>query len=627
MRRLVRLVALFASVLSVEVASGQQSLNKLTLEELMDINITSVARTPDTLQRTAAAVTIITAEEIRRSGATNIPELLRVVPGLQVARFNGGSWAITARGFNSNAANKLLVQIDGRTVYSPIFSGTFWETQEIVLDEIDRIEVVRGPGATLYGANAVNGIINIITRSAHQTTQNYLLLRGGGREDLGLVSGRAAGKVDADTSYRVDFKYSYRDQLVFSNGNGSQDSTRLGRAGFRVDSSKGATDIMVSGDFYNGLEGVAAREDAKLMGGNILTRIVHRFAGGSELQLLSYYERDYRRVPLQSEFYQRIFDLDLQHHFQIGRSRITWGGQLRRSSDVTKDTPVLVFTPRSRVYPLLTAFAEHEVSLAQDRVTVTAGTKIEHNDFSGVEVQPSVRTSWLMKTNHSIWAAVSRAVRTPTRFDSDIRFGPPALTIVGNPGFRSESVIAYEGGYRAHPHPRLSLDAAIFYNVYDRLRTLEFAGAGRVNILNGLNARTRGVELETSVDATSWMRVRGNYSFLGKRLSFDTGHSDIFGSTLEANDPPHQFLLQVATDLPHRLEFDAMVRFVDRLPAPVVPRYTELDGRLGWNVTPRLELSLIGKNLLRPHHPEFGGAGPTRVEAERNIYGKIGIRF
>jgi iron complex outermembrane recepter protein len=605
----------------------QEELKKLSLEDLMDINVTAVSRNATPILRTAAAITVLTAEDIRRSGVTNIPELLRLVPGLNVARQNAGSWGISARGFNSVAADKMLVLIDGRTVYSPLFSGTFWETLDLVLDDIERIEVVRGPGATLWGANAVNGIINIVMKSAFQTKGTYAVLRGGGAYDLASAAARYGGSLRQDTNYRLSAKYSYRDQMKFANGTDAQDSTRFGRLGFRVDRARTADDITVEGDFYNGLAGFPGRQDSKLFGGSVQGRLVHRFSN-SELQVQTYFQRDYRRVSLQSEFFQRVFDVDVQHRIPVGsHHRFTWGAEYRWNADETRPTAVLSFVPAERTYPMVTSFVQDEISLAANRVEIDVGSKFEHNDFSGFEIQPSVRANWLIEENQAVWASVSRAVRTPTRFDSDIRFSPPGLTIFGNPDFKAEALVAYEAGYRASPNRRFSLDIATFINVYDRLRSVEFRPSNRALELNNLNARTYGGEVEGNFDATSWLRLRTNYSYLFKRLTTESGTVDLFAGTLEGNDPRNQFLVQALTNLPGRLEWDTTLRFVGSLPAPVVPHYTELDSRLGWDPIPGLEVSLIGRNLLDRAHPEFGPPSPFREEVERNIYVRLAFRF
>jgi iron complex outermembrane recepter protein len=628
LRKVAVLVLLLRTLYAGAQDVSQNELKKLSLEELMDLNVTSVARTADPLARTAAAVTVITAEDIRRSGATNIPEILRLVPGMDVARFGSGSWAISARGFNSTAADKMLVLIDGRTVYSPLFSGTFWEVQDLLLDEIERIEVIRGPGGTLWGANAVNGVISIITKTAHQTKGTLTKLWGGGAEDLGGLGSRFGSSFGSDVSYRVDGKYSYRDQLKLANGGDAKDSTRLGLIGFRADVAKSNDDFTLEGSFYNGLEGNLGRQNSKFLGGSLLGRSVHRFSSKSELQLQTYFERDYRRVNLQSEFVQRIFDIDLQHHFRINEQhQLAWGAEYRWNSDETQPTIVLSFLPQERTYPLETAFVQDEISLARDRVRLTIGTKVEHNDFTGFEAQPSARANWLVRPDHAVWAAFTRAVRTPTRFDTDIRFGPPGFAFFGNPDFKSEELFAYEIGYRGRPARKLSLDLAAFINKFDRIRSLEFEPPGRILETNHTNAKTAGGEVAANYDLTSWLRLRGNYSLLSKHLDFDPGHSDLFGGTLEGNDPHHQFVVQALTDIRKHFEWDLTGRFVSSLPAPPVPRYFEMDTRFGWNPKPSLELSVVGRNLLDKQHPEFGPPGPLRGEVKRNIYGRIALKF
>ena len=601
---------------------------RLSLEDLLDIDVTTVARRPEALGQTAAAITVITGEDIRRSGVTSIPEALRLVPGLDVARFNAGSWAISSRGFNSTAANKLLVMIDGRTVYSPLFSGTFWEIQDMPLDDIARIEVVRGPGTTLWGANAVNGIINIITKSAHQTKSTVLILTGGGADDLALGTLRAGAGLGPNTSYRVFGKYFYRDQLKLANGNNADDSMRLGRTGFRLDSTRGANEFTVSGDFYRAIAGLLNRpEPAKLLGGNLLGRWNRTISNRSQFQLQLSYERMDRRIPLQSDFHQNIFDIDLQQQIAVGSHNVVWGAGFRWNRDATIPTPVLFFSPQDRTYPVSSAFIQDEISLHGNEVKLTVGSKFEHNDFSGFEAQPSVRGSWAIRPEHFIWGAVTRAVRTPTRFDSDIRFGPPGLQIVGNPDFTSENVVAYEAGYRSGAQ-RFSYDLSTFFNVYDNLRSLEvLAVPGRIGEFNNLNAHTYGGEVSLKYDALEWLRFNVGYSFLEEHLKTDLGHFDVFNGTIEGNDPKQQFFVRGSADFSHNIEVDSTLRFVSQLPSPPVPRYMELDGRFGWNPTPQVELSIIGRNLFDNQHPEFGPLSPFREEVQRNIYGRMAFRF
>ena len=610
---------------------GQESarnLKKLSLEELLEMDVTSVTRREDSLARTAAAVTVLTSEDLRRLGATSIPEALRLVPGLQVARASAGGWAISSRGFTNAASNKLLVLIDGRPVYSPIFAGVFWDIQDVIMDDVERIEVVRGPGATLWGANAVNGVINIITRSAHDTRGVLSSTSGGGSTDLLRTAIQVGGGPDPDVSYRVFSKYFYRDESTLANGGDGHDASRLLTTGFRSDITGASSDWTLMGEIYNGLTGIRGRDDAKLLGGNVLARWKRRISNNSSLQVQAYFERNYRRVPLQSDFNQRTFDIEVQHDFTIENHHIVWGAEYRWNKDTTRPTPVLFFEPAERTYPMWTGFVQDEISLAADSVRLLVGSKFEHNDYSATEFQPSVRVAWMIRPDHHLWAGVSRAVRTPTRFDADIRFSPPGITFTGNPDFDSEKLIAYEVGYRGRPASRLSADIATFINDYDDIRSLELGSPpGRVDILNNLNARTYGGEVSFTYDALEQTRLSGGYSYLHKRLSVDAGHIDLFNGTLEGNDPKHQFFVRQTTNLPAHLEFDSTFRFVDNLPNPVVPHYFEMDLRLGWTPTERWEFAIVGQNLLDAQHPEFNGPSPFRSEVVRNIYGRVKFRL
>jgi iron complex outermembrane recepter protein len=627
-----RCIFAFVLLTAIQWAAHAQNppaeIKRLSIEELLDLDVTSVSRRAEPLGQTAAAVTVITGEDIRRSGATSIPEALRLVPGLEVARFNAGSWAISSRGFNSTAANKLLVMIDGRTVYSPLFSGTFWEIQDMPLDDIARIEVVRGPGATLWGANAVNGIINIITKSAHQTKGTVFIATGGGAEDLAAGTLRAGAALGVDTSYRVFGKYFYRDQLKFANGADANDSMRLGRTGFRLDSTHGSDDFMVTGDFYNSNGDLANTPlSARVLGGSMLGRWNRTISNRSQLQLQTSYERMDRRIPGQSDFHQKIFDIDLQDQIMLGLHNVVWGAGYRWNHDDTIPTPVLLFSPQDRTYPVTSAFVQDEMSLRGNQVKLSLGSKFEHNDFSGFEAQPSARISWAIKPEHFVWGAVTRAVRTPTRFDSDIRFGPPFLQFVGNPDFKAENVLTYEVGYRTGAR-RFSYDISTFFNVYDNLRSLELQGGPTTLVeFNNLNAHTYGAELSGKYDAFEWLRFNLGYWFLQEKLKTDPGHFDFFNGTIEGNDPRNQFFIRGSADVAHNIELDSTLRFVDNLLSPPVPHYTELDARFGWNLTPKIELSIIGRNLLDRQHPEFGPPGPFREETQRNVYGRVAIRF
>ena len=607
----------------------QSDLKRLTLEELMDVNVNAVSRKEEPLGPTPAAVTVITAEDIRRSGVTSIPEALRLVPGVQVARVNASSWAISARGFNTQVSNKMLVQIDGRTVYSPIFGGVFWELQDLVLDDIARIEVVRGPGATLWGTNAVNGIVNIVTKSAHQTKTTAIILTGGGADDLGLASFRMGGALTPDTSYRVASKYFYRDQMVLPDGSDSKDSSRFGRTRFRIDSTQGANEWTLEGDVFRGFEGLLGRPDAKLLGGDVLARWSRKISNDSSIQIQASYDRLLQRETLNFDIRERMANVDLQHQFAVGRHNVIWGGGYRWQADTTFPMPLIRFEPAKRTYPLGTAFIQDEISVSQNRLKLEIGSKFEHNDFTGFEMQPSIRASWAIHPDEFIWGAVSRAVRTPTRFDTDTEVTFPGVRLLGNSNFGSEAVVAFESGYRSRVARRLSVDIATFFNIYDNLRNTEPRGQpGVFMFFNNLNGKTYGGELSASYNVLDRLRITANYSYLGKHLRLEPGHLDIFGTQLEGNDAKHSFQVRGSADMPHRVEIDSAVRFVSRLPLPSIPGYFELDSRLGWLPDPRVELSIIGRNLLHAHHAEFNQPLPTPPEeVQRNVYGRVALRF
>ncbi|HYO16684.1 MAG TPA: TonB-dependent receptor [Thermoanaerobaculia bacterium] len=612
-----------------EIASSD--LKNLSIEELMEIDVTSVSRRSERLVEAAAAITVLTNDEIRRSGATSLPEALRLANGLHVARFDSRTWAISARGFNISTANKMLVLIDGRSVYTPLFSGVFWDVQDVLLDDIERIEIIRGPGATLWGANAVNGVINIITRSARDT-QGGLVTLGTGTEDRGLAAARYGGVLGERTSYRGYAKYHYIDALALSRGGSAEDPLRRAQGGFRVDSQISDRDALTfQGDVYEGVIGELTRSDTDVDGGNLLGHWTRQLSGESALELQVYWDRTHRRVPGQFEEDRDTLDLDFQHRLPLGtRHDLVWGLGYRVSRDDIVNAPLITWVPDSDTQELFSAFAQDEISLMGDRLRLTLGSKLEANESTGLEVQPSVRAAWTPDSRQTLWGAISRAVRTPTRIDEDVRFLLPngSVLIQGSRDFESEDLLAYELGYRYQPASGLSLDLATFYNVYDDLRTQEPPASGApfpITLGNNLNAETWGIELRSNFRVTPWWRGHAAYAWFRKDFSFDPGSRDPTGGTAEGNDPEHRFLLRSSIDLPRNLELDAWLRYVDSLPQPFIPAYTELDLRFGWRVNDRLDLSLVGQNLLHERHPEFFTTIPKEVQ--RGVYGKATWRW
>lgn len=609
-------------------------LKRLSLEQLMEIDVTSVSRRSEPVSGAAAAITVITGDDLRRSGATSLPEALRIFASMQVAQSNGNTWAISSRGFNTTTSNKLLVLIDGRSVYTPLFSGVFWDVQDVPFEDIERIEIIRGPGATLWGANAVNGVINILTRSSRDT-QGTLVSLGAGVEQKALVTARQGGKLGEGASYRAYGSYSYADSLALANGDSARDPLRRGQAGFRLDrEDRGAGSLSLQGDAYHGLAGqsVVVRTDTVLDGANLLGRWTHNYSEDSGSDLQVYYDYTHREIPRWFEEHRHTLDVDYQHRLPFGkRHEVVWGAGYRVTRDQVGNSPGVAFLPDSVTESLFSAFAQDEIALAP-RLRLTLGTKLEHNHWTGFELQPSARLAWTPNERRTLWGAVSRAVRTPTRYDEDIVFFSPtgSPTLGGSSAFQAEELLAWELGYRVQPRTGLLVDVAAFYNVYDNLRSYEPAAPPAVfpyHFGNELNADTWGIEARTSWQATSWWRLHAAYAYLGKDLSLDPGSYDPTDGKLEGNDPRSRFTLRSQMDLARGFELDGTLRYVGRLPSPVVPAYTELDLRLGWQATDRLEISVVGRNLLHSRHPEFGPPTPLREEVQRGAYGKVTWRF
>jgi len=597
-------------------AEDPASFAELSLEELGNIEITSVSKAPEWLSTAASSVYVITGKEIRRSGVTSIPEALRLAPNLQVAQVDSSQYAISARGFNSLTANKLLVLIDGRSVYTPLFSGVFWDAQDTILEDIERIEVISGPGGTLWGANAVNGVINIITRNARDT-EGILLGAGVGDEDRILGSFRYGQKVSDTLAYRLYGKYFDRDDTVLANGDDAGDSWDKGQGGFRVDWNPGVDSLTFQGDAYRGSIDQDYPSEQTIEGENLLGRWTRELAGDASLQLQVYFDHAERDLPGSFAEVRNTYDVELQHRFTLaGRHEIIWGAGYRTSSDHVKNSAMFVFSPSHRRLDVPSIFVQDRIALWKDRLHLTLGSKLEHNDYTDFEIQPNVRLSWQVHEGHFLWAAISRAVRTPARLDRDL-FSPasPPFLLEGGEDFESETVLAYELGYRMQPHPRLSLALALFYNDYDRLRTLEPDYIpGYLIVNNAGEGETYGVELWGEALLTDNWRFKAGYAYVEKDMRVSSGSID----PMEFNDGKHRVVVRTSIDVTPEIEFDGTLIYVSELPDPDVPAYTRLDLRLGWKPVQGLEISLIGRNLLDPQHPEFG-AEPDRSEIERSV--------
>jgi iron complex outermembrane recepter protein len=666
----------FAAVSPASAQTTNRPLSDLTsmpLEKLMDVQVTTFSRREERASQTAGAVHVITAEDIRRSGVTSIPEALRLAPGMQVARVDSHQWAISARGFNDVFANKLLVMIDGRSVYTPLFSGVFWDVQDTLMEDIERIEVIRGPGATLWGANAVNGIINIITKSAGET-QGSLMTLGAGTEERGFGAYRYGGKLGESGHYRLYAKYFSRDDSVLSSGNDSNDAWDMVRAGFRGDWGKATdpTTFTLQGDAYGGklhqtyatirqvpnpfpppsllFAPTNTPDRYDVAGGNILGRWTRTFSAESDLRLQAYFDHTLRDTVIFGED-RDTFDLDTQYRFPIGQSQdVVMGAGYRMTHDDVRNEFGVSLFPDSRATHLFSTFVQDEITIVPDTLLLTLGSKFEHNDFTGFEVQPSGRLLWTPHPKHTVWASISRAVRTPSRAEDDLRlnqalaagFSPAVRSIFGNRDFDSEKVVAYELGYRVLPHARLSLDVATFYNDYDQLRSLEGSPVVRFTprpphvgfvVGNGLEGETYGVEIASTYQMRDWWRWQVSYTVLEMQMHTQPGSTDaaLSGTALriEGSNPHHQFQLRSSVDLPHNIELDAGLRHVDSLSAQGIPSYTVMDLRIGWRPAKNWEFSIVGQNLLDSQHPEFTPSfiGTQLTEVQHSVYGKVTWRF
>jgi iron complex outermembrane recepter protein len=662
------LSVLFSLTVNGWASSSVNDMTNLSLEDLMRVEVTSVSKKGEQVSDAAAAVFVITQEDIRRSGVTNIPDALRMVPGVEVARIDSNKWAVSARGFNSRFATKLLVLMDGRSVYSPVFSGVWWDVQDTLLEDIDRIEVIRGPGATLWGANAVNGVINIITKKAGETLGGLATV-GAGTEERGFGSVRYGLKLGEKTDVRAYAKYFNRDGLVNSSGTETPDDWEQFRTGFRLDHGPSAqNNFTLQGDYYRGKSGsvyniptltvpfsTAFQEKADLAGGNILGRWNHVFSNDSQLSLQAYYDRTERGDALAGENRDTV-DFDLQHRFKwIGGQEIIWGLGYRVTRDAIQNTDLRTVNPSSRTDQLYSGFVQDDITLIENRLRWIIGSKFEHNDYTGYEVQPNTRLIWTPSKDQSVWGAVSRSVRTPSRAEQTVRTNvaviPPGQE--GNPGplpiqvqfqgssnFQSEEVIAYELGYRLRPIDRLTFDLAGYYNRYNKLRSstgipdsppILVSNGGSpylvstIDLNNGLDADIYGVELALEWQPLDWWRIKGSYTFAEMKIDQKITLAEAQNQSL----PRHQFSLRSNMNLGKEIEADAWLRYVDGFDNGGVPSYLTLDLRLAWRPVKKLELALVGQNLLQNQHQEFRPEqfSTTVYEVQRGVYGKLTWKF
>ena len=603
-----------------QFAASVEDLRGLSIDELANLEITSVSRGPQSVSDAPAAVYVITHDAIVRSGATQIPEILRLAPNLRVIRTGASRYVVTARGFSGSStaqaySNKLLVLIDGRSVYTPLFSGVYWDMQDIPPDEIERIEVISGPGATLWGANAVNGVINIITRNAGDTQGGLAEVTAGNLDQSATL--QYGGRISNKLAYRLYVREYAGNNTETASGGHVHDHWSKPQGGFRLDWTPSAADsILVEGDAYQGSEARTGAPDEGIDGRNLTVNWTHGFADGSSLQILGYYDHAGRVDPAGGNFHIDTFDLDAQHSFALGqRNQIVWGGGLRVSPYRINGTPSLFFAPASRTLTLANAFVQDTIAIS-DTLSAVLGMKLEDDPYSGVTPLPSGRIAWKPNTVSLLWAAISRAIRSPTPFDRDVVEQIPGVRLTGNPDFRTEKLTAYEIGGRMQPSPAWSFSVSAFYNVYNDLRSIELTPDPSTLILswgNGMQGYDYGFEAWSDYQLLPWWRLSASFSELVEQFGFKAGSSGLLGVSQIGDDPRERAALRSSMDLGPDITLDADLRYVGVLPDPHVPAFVELDASVGWNVSQSVRLSLSGFDLLHARHQEFPAPDASAV--------------
>lgn len=641
----------------------EADINDFSLEDLMEIEVTSVSKKSQKLLDTAAAVFVITNEDIRRSGVTSIPEALRMAPGMSVNKIDSNKWAITSRGFSGRYANKLLVMIDGRSVYDTNFSGTYWENQDVLLEDIDRIEVIRGPGGTLWGANAVNGVINIITKHASETVGGYIEA-GAGSEEKGFAGGRYGIQINENSFGRVYLKAFERDDSTTKSGYDSMDDWSMLRGGFRFDNHYSDNNTLtVQGDVYDGELSTYANtiyntapferevvDTGDTSGWNILGRWTHNLESSSEFTLQVYYDKFIREEQL-IHIDRDTLDIDFQHRFFIGQSHdVLWGASYRFTNDQIKNTDLLSYTDNSPSENLYGVFVQDEITLYQDRLWLTVGAKFQHSNLTVFGLQPSARILWIPHEKHRLWASVSHAENSPSHTERYLNtLGarvdapgplPTILSVAGQEQFQPGEMRAWEIGYRVIPSTSVTIDTAIFYNSYSALTSLE-PGVPIIHptyvevpsvFQNSAKANVWGAEIAASWQMQREVQVDFSYSYLRKNIESLTGNNLV----VDHLEPKHRASIRTAIDLSNNVQLDFWLKYTSRyeldpqslLVTEAPSNYLTLDTRLGWNPTEDLTIELVGQNLLESQHIEYRARNYVMPsEIERSIYGQISWKF
>ena len=624
---------LLASPAWAQQVAAADNVQGLSIEQLANVEITSVSKAPQSLSTAAAAVYVISHDDVVRSGAISLPEMLRLAPNLEVMQTSPSRYAISARGFNGNDAdqnfsNKLLVLIDGRSVYTPLYSGVYWDMQDVLADDVERIEVVGGPGGTLWGANAVNGVINIITRKSADTSGGVVTLQPGDQYSSAAVQYGLA-LTDKITA-RAYFKDFYQRSFNTEAGVSAHDGWSRPQAGFRVDWDGGPDQLTLSGDVYGGANGQPTGPDEVIGGGNMTLNWQRALDNDASLQVLAYYDQSRRNTLGAGGFTLDVYNLEIQHNFQLADwNSIVWGigdrSEWYAITDRIGTANSLTWEPGSRTLNLANIFAEDRIRLS-DTVSATIGVKVENDPYSGVSVMPSGKLSWQASPTDLLWASISRSVRSPTPFDTDVvELAGTTRFLVGDPNFRPEHVTAYEAGYRGQWFGRFTVSISAYENVYEDLKSIEPAPVSFIPLhwANTIEGNVHGVEIWGSLQATDWWQLSAGGFVQHLDLSFEPGSAKLIGTLQEGDDPHHQAMLRSSMNLGDDVNFDADFRYVGALPNPHVPEYVELNARLGWKVSDTVSLALSGYNLLHGQHLEYAGGDLIR----RGVYLETRLRF
>jgi len=652
-------ILLLPALASSSEMDTENPVKQLSLEELGNIQVTTVSKSPSEVRKTAAAIFVITQEDIQRSGVTTIPDALRLAPGVEVARIDSNKWSVGIRGFGTGNSRDVLVLIDGRSVYTTLVAGTYWDVQNVLLEDVDRIEVIRGPGGTIWGPNSLNGVINIITKSS-KDTKGALVSAGGGDFEQGFFNTRFGGGNDHGLTYRIYALGFDRGPEYHPDGQ-NFDRWRAAQAGFRTDWAQSANNsFTLQGDLYDEGAGDSATATsyappytqtvdatARLSGGNVLGRWQRTFSAGNDLQFQAYYDRTNRHDPNFTDL-RDTFDFDFLDRLRLPwRQQVSWGLGARASRG---RNPVVVsgltFTPETRTDRLLTAFLQDDVELIENRLTLSLGSKFLRTNFTPLQLEPSARLLWTPTATQTIWAAFTHALRTPSDAEENFtllgyigtnqglpffaRFNP-------NPNFRSEELNGYELGYRRLLGAKVYLDLALFYNHYSDLLSEDITGAPVLennpqpphyllpaDFGNGLLGTTRGIEIAPEWKPTKSWRLSASYSFLQMQLKRSPNSLDVgTGPIIEGSSPRHQVGASSNFDFGKRFSVDLTYRFISALPKEAVEAYSSADAHFSWQLAEHFQLSVVGQNLLQPHHDESAGDPGPLVGIKRSVYGQI----